>query len=130
MTLLELFTTVTRTDAAGDPVEYEAIVHFSATTTSPGCPACYYQNNGDPGWPAEGPEYEFTFESAELDPNYKGQPPLTDAELATLRTWFVTHDDEARESANDNEPAGPDPDAARDRGLDDRMTGGWRGLEA
>ena len=27
-------------------------------TYSPGSPAVYYQRNGDPGWPAEGPELE------------------------------------------------------------------------
>jgi hypothetical protein len=27
-------------------------------TYTPGSPAVYYQRNGDPGWPAEGPELE------------------------------------------------------------------------
>lgn len=128
---MELYTTILRTDADGDLVEYEAIVHFSATMTSPGCRAQIY---GDPDncWPAEDPEYDLAFESAELDPTYKGEAPLTDAELATLRAWFVTAGDKAFECANDNHrDDGPDPDDARDRDYDDLMDdNGWRGLEA
>jgi hypothetical protein len=122
---LELYTTVIRIDADGDLVEYEAIARFTATMTSPGCRAQIY---GDPDdcWPAESAEYELAFESAGLDPTYKGQHPLTDAEMATLRAWFVTAGDEAFDCANDNEPDGPDPDDARNRDFDDRMNG-WTG---
>jgi hypothetical protein len=124
---MELYTTILRTDADGDEVEYEAIVHFTVASYTPGCPACYYQRNGDPGWPAEPAEYEFAFESAELDPTYKGLPPLTDAELSTLRLWFEANHDLACERAGESYH-GPDPDDARDAANDN--DDGWRGLEA
>lgn len=125
---LFICTTVART-VDGEPTDYEAIVFFSARQTSRGCLACYYQANGDPGWPAEPAEFEFAFERAELDPSHRTAPPLTDAELATLRAWFVTRDDQAQECANDNyEPDSPDPDDLRELDPDDDR--GWRGLEA
>lgn len=112
-----LCTTIVR-----DGLEQDVTVHFSAECTLAASRAC----RDDPGYPAE---YETRFESAELDCAEPGDK-LTDAELATLRTWFQSNWDkaaDAADAANDNFTDGPDPDAARDRKFDDR---GWRGLEA
>jgi hypothetical protein len=120
---LELYTTITRTDVDGEAVECEAIVYFTVESFSPGYCATWTQ-------PGEGPEIECAFDRAELD-GLPTDAPLTDAELATLRTWFVTNHDKAYACANDNFEPGPDPDDARDREYDDRMTDhGWRGLAA
>jgi hypothetical protein len=114
-----LCTTIVR-----DGLEQDVTVHFSAECLSPGYAATW----DDPGYPAE---YETKFESAELDQPEIAGGTLTDAELATLRTWFVTNWDKAADAAaaaNDNFADGPDPDVARDRKFDDRDF--WRGLEA
>jgi hypothetical protein len=112
---LELYTTVMRTDADGDAVECPATVRFSIESYIPGYPATRTQ-------PGEAAEFECAFEDAELD----GKDTLTDAELATLRTWFAANTDRVWQVANDNYDAGPDPDDARDRANDE----GWRGLAA
>lgn len=117
---LELYTTITRADADGDAVEYDATVRFTVESYTPG----YSATRTDPG---EAAEFECAFEGAELD----DKAALTDAELATLRTWFAANTDRVWQVANDNYDAGPDPDDARDRASDDRMNDhGWRGLEA
>jgi hypothetical protein len=93
---LYLCTTLVRQDNAGDPVEIDAIVYFEARMTSPGYRATYMQ-------PGEGPEYECTFNSADLDGIPHDAPgPLTVLETATLRTWFDTQGRAATECANDN----------------------------
>jgi hypothetical protein len=118
---MELHTTILRTDEFGDQVECDATVHFTAECTSPGYAATYMQ-------PGDGPEFECTFESAELETRYCPVPgKLTEAELGTLRTWFQANTDKVWQAANDNFDDGPDPDEARDRAWDER---GWRGLEA
>ena len=100
---LSLGTTITRTDSEGDAVECDAVITFTVESYTPGCPAVRYQPNGDPGWPAEGAEYEFAFDGAELESEPDEAPgPLTDAELLTLRAWFQNHHAEACEAANDN----------------------------
>lgn len=111
---LELYTTITRIDADGDPVECDATVYFSAKCTSPG----YAPSWDDPV--GAGAEYECTFDSAEIETRFCPVPgKLTDAELETLRTWFLANDSSAHEAANDN--------FADDPGFDNR---GFRGLEA
>jgi hypothetical protein len=106
--VLGLYTTIVRIDEDGDPIECDAVVHFTVESFTPGYPATRTD-------PAEGPEIEVAFESAELD----GHPgKLTDAELSTLRTWFDAHHEQAWDCANDNYEPGPDPDDARDRGWD------------
>jgi hypothetical protein len=115
---LELYTTITRIDADGDPVECDATVSFTAECISPGYPATYTQ-------PGEGPEYEVTFEDAELETRFCPVPgKLTEAELATLRGWFLANLERAREAARDDGADGFDDE--RDHANDN----GWRGLEA
>jgi hypothetical protein len=91
---MHIWTTIERTDEDGDPVEHEVKVEFTAYCTCPASKACW----DDPGWDAE---YECSFESAEFDREPEGGK-LTDAELATLRTWFVHNHDKASDAANDN----------------------------
>jgi hypothetical protein len=113
--MLTLSTTILR-----DGLERDVTVEFTANCTLRAARACW----DDPGYPAE---YETAFVSAALDHPEPDDHGLTDAEMATLRTWFRTNEDKVWHAANDNFDAGPDPDDARDRLLDDR---GWRGLEA
>lgn len=86
-----LCTTIVR-----DGLEQDVTVQFTAECTLAASRACW----DDPGYPAE---YETRFESAELDQPEIAGGPLTDAELATLRTWFVANWDKAADAANDNE---------------------------
>jgi len=90
MSDLSLCTTIIRDGYAQD-----VTVNFSATCVNPG----YRATRSDPG---EGPEFECLFEGAELDCPEDDEGPLTEPELATLRTWFVTKGDAAHEAANDN----------------------------
>ena len=93
---LWLGTTLIRQDAAGEPVECDVAINYAATMTSPGYPATWME-------PAEGPEFEIEFLSAELDGIPEDAPgPLTAIETATLRKWFEEHESDAIERANDN----------------------------
>jgi hypothetical protein len=112
---LELYTTVIRTDTDGGAVECQATVRFSIESYTPGYPATWTQ-------PGEAAVFECAFEGAEID----GKDALTDAELATLRSWFAANTGRAWHVANDNRDDGPDPDDPRDRANDN----GWRGLAA
>lgn len=91
-----LFTTIERPDECGDPCEHEVMVHFTASCTLKAARACW----DDPGYPAE---YECIFEDAEFTGRFAPEDKLTDAELATVRTWFLTKGDAASDAANDNE---------------------------
>ena len=95
-TELYLTTTLVRQDNDGDSVEVDAIVYFEARMTDPGYRGSYYQ-------PPEAPEYEVTFNSADLDGIPHDAPgPITVLETETLRTWFDTQEQAAWECANDN----------------------------
>ena len=99
---LFICTRMIRVDVDGDQVECDMIVYFEVDSFTPGCPATWEQ-------PAEAPEYELSFLSAEFD---GGEPddapgPLTEAEVAVLKVWFEANYDRAcefaDESAADNE---------------------------
>jgi hypothetical protein len=115
---LELTTTITRIDADGEEVECDATVYFTAECTAPG----YSASCTDPGAPAE---YECTFDDAEIETRFCDVPGrLTQAELATLRSWFAANHEQACEAARDADGFDGERDHANDN---DR---GWRGLEA
>lgn len=109
----DLYTTILRTDADGDEVECDVTVSFSADCTNPGCAS----SRDDPGADAE---YDITFEDAELETRFCPVPgALTEAEMATLRTWFAANHQRACEAVDDR---GYERESANDNG--------WRGLEA
>jgi hypothetical protein len=113
---LELFTTITRTDADGDQVECDATVYFTAECTNPGCAPSWDDPVG------AGAEYAIAFERAELETRFCPVPgTLSESELATLRAWFVANHERACEAANDRNDFG-EREPANDNG--------WRGLEA
>ena len=79
---LWLSATLIRQDDEGEPVECDVAINYAATMTSPGYPATWME-------PAEGPEFEIEFLSAELDGIPDDAPgPLTAIEIETLRKWF------------------------------------------
>jgi len=43
------------------------VVSYDFTITSKGCPEVLYQRNGDPGWPAEAPEWEVETKGLHFD---------------------------------------------------------------
>lgn len=91
-----LGTTLTRVDPDGDPVPCDVVVYFDVASYTPGARATWT----DPGW---GPEYEFSFRSAEFDGEPDDAPgPLTAIEIATLQAWFDANHSGATECANDN----------------------------
>lgn len=86
-----LCTTITRIDADGVAVEYDATITFTVESYTPGYAATRTH-------PAEAAEIECAFESAELlAPDEDG--PLTEAEMMTLRVWFSNNHDKACEAA-------------------------------
>jgi hypothetical protein len=94
-----VYTTLTRV-SGDDTDELDVVIAFEVTRYSPGCPACYYQRNGDPGWPAEAAEYETAITGISLDGAVDaGVEPLTDAEVATLTAWFES--DKAHDATDD-----------------------------
>lgn len=91
---MELYTTILRDGLARD-----VTIEFAAECVSPGYPATHKQ-------PGDGPEYDITFQRAELDCPEPDDHGLTDAEMEAMRAWFVANDDKAWTAANDNEAAG------------------------
>jgi hypothetical protein len=99
-----LCTTIVRQDNDNQPVECDAIVYFDAVMTSPYRPE-QGPSYASGGQPAEGPEYDLTFSSADLDGEPSDAPgPLTAIETAQLQTWFDERKQQAAafECANDN----------------------------
>lgn len=93
---LRLNTTLIRQDNDGAPVECDVAIRYAATMTHRGYPATWTE-------PAEGPEFEVEFLSAELDGIPDDAPgPLTVIEIETLRKWFDENEGRAWECANDN----------------------------
>ena len=80
---------------------------------SPGRPAVMYLRNGDPGYPADPPEIEA------MEMKVKGEHVpqwFADAVCDAIHEWlYENHEDE-----------GPDPDAARDRAIDEKLERGFR----
>ena len=78
-------TTIERADGTTD-----VLVTFTATMTSAGAPATRVD-------PPEGPEWDLTFVSAELDVPAGLRPPtdtpLTETEIATIKKWFETNEE-------------------------------------
>lgn len=96
----QIFTTIERPDENGDPTEHEVAIEFSSHCTLKASKACW----DDPGFAAE---YDCIFEHAQFADRFAPKDKLTDAELATVRTWFQSNaaDDRIWEAANDNEVA-------------------------
>ena len=92
-----------RHTADGDPVELDVTLTVRADLTARYQPAVMYLRNGDPGYPEEPAEWEFTLLSAEEDgaPGDDAAGPITDAEMAVLRAWLDTHYDVAAQAAVD-----------------------------
>ncbi len=136
---LFLGTSMTRTDADGEPVYCDMLIRFRVTSHTPGRAACYYQRNGDPGWPAEPAEFEFEVTGIEFDagaamgnlPPDDAPWPITDDEDATLRQWFDANYDLAWDKANDAAAEGAiaaddaKNDQRRDREIDARGDARW-----
>lgn len=86
---------------------------------SPGNPGCWYQRNGDPGWPPEPAEVEVI--KARLISG-DGLTP-SDADVAKWAADYIESDDGfafACEGAEADRT--PDPDDERDRRRDDALT--------
>lgn len=111
---LTLCTTIMR-----DGLAHDVTIEFSAQCVSPGYPATYMQ-------PGEGPEYEITFEGAELVCPEADDHGLTDAEMDTLRARLLSSHEKAREAAIDDRGEALGWDDERDHANDN----GWRGLKA
>ncbi len=89
-----------------DDQEIEISVEYTAT---PHVPATYWQ-------PAEGGEIEIV--AVTLEDGSKLDPPLSeDEESVIIDHLYESHDDSDFDD-------GPDPDAERDRRIDDKLTGG------
>jgi hypothetical protein len=95
--MLYLCTTIIR-----DGLVRDVTIEFTAECTLAASRACW----DDPGYDAE---YEATFVGAALDFPEPDDHGLTEAEMATVQSYFHINWDKASEAANDN---------------------GWRGLEA
>jgi hypothetical protein len=72
---------------------------------TPGAPAVFYQRNGDPGWPAEGPEVD-VIELRRVTANGVGPAirldKLPDAQMEKLHEQIImAHEDRAEEDFND-----------------------------
>ena len=108
-----IWTTLARPGDDGDPEERDVAITFATTIHGRYIPATYWE-------PAEYPELEHTFLSAEFD----GWPgPLTDAEMAQMRAWFEAHQAEADEAAVVEDWR--DPDEERERRDDWERDSRW-----
>lgn len=113
MTDLCIYASVLRPDE-----ELNATIWYKVTHYTAGYPACYYQKNGDPGWPAESAEYEFAITDIELDGG-----EITADERLTLTAWFEDNHERACERA-DEEAESTEMDRGDfeyDRWKDDKM---------
>ena len=90
-----------RHTADGDPVELDVTLTVRADLTARYQPAVMYLRNGDPGYPEEPAEWEFTLLSAEEDgaPGDDAAGPITDAEMAVLRAWLDAKYERAAQEA-------------------------------
>lgn len=124
---LFLCTLLTRVDADGDAGQYDVVIYFEVESYSPGRPASLW---GPAPYPEEYPEWEFSFLCAEFD---GGEPddaprPLTETEIATLKTWFEANHDRACEVAVEHarDDEADRADYLYDRYRDEQMERNWR----
>jgi hypothetical protein len=101
-----------------DGEDYDVVITYDATITSPYVPAQTYGPAED-CYPAEGPEWEAEITSIDFDPPDASLPPITLGEHVELTEWLDAHDHEVGAAIMEADTDyGPDPDEARDRDFD------------
>ena len=88
-----------RHTADGDPVELDVTLTVRADLTVRYQPAVMYLRNGDPGYPAEPAEWEFTLLSAAIDNDSDAPGLITDDERAALTKWMWENDEDIWQAA-------------------------------
>ena len=93
---LFICTTLKRLDNEGETVECDAVIYFTCDSYHAGTrhthPGGHWNSHIGSWDPPDDPEAEFSFLRAEFDGAHDDAPdPLTEAETATLREWFETH---------------------------------------